>query len=472
MVKNKGNKKDKPVAGNRDAVLKDSEDASVSTPATDFLEDMVMLHRIMWKIEGKKAKKEGDLTEVAERVLKIVQEGKPYELAGLKGVPAPFLKSTGRLLRKDGDDVKELTGKDATSALRKHIFQAFSKDDLEDMSNSPYKETKEMLNRKSDGDKITDPAPKDAILLECSDTSDGKPNDPQGGSKVIFTLASQLVSSFTKDSPSRVKAALAIMNGLYETQNPTVTDAEGKDKPGTPKFARFLVRTVGTGDSYTWKTIPLLEAAEFALTFAFEVFLEKELVLIDEASGSGDSKVATEGTSTEPIQQLDDYDVLFGRGGLTNAHAGNRRFRDIISLHRPDYIRAIKMDKPTVARKIVKAIRMGNPPGRYVNSRRLRGTLCMNCSLTLAHYSLRFIVSSRRAMMACGMTSVIARLQRRHPRVSENVPMQKSGSDRSFVVHCVSERKICRMTKTTNLPARRPRLLDPTASRVLRIFQL
>lgn len=45
---------------------------------------------------------------------------------------------------------------------------------------------------------------------------------------------------------------------------------------------------------------------------------------------------------------------------------GNRRFRDVIALHRPDYIRAIKMDKPGVARKIVKAIRMGNPPGRFL----------------------------------------------------------------------------------------------------------
>jgi hypothetical protein len=46
------------------------------------------------------------------------------------------------------------------------------------------------------------------------------------------------------------------------------------------------------------------------------------------------------------------------------SHVGNRRFRDVITLHRPDYIRAIKMDKPGVARKIVKAIRLGNPPGR------------------------------------------------------------------------------------------------------------
>lgn len=51
---------------------------------------------------------------------------------------------------------------------------------------------------------------------------------------------------------------------------------------------------------------------------------------------------------------------------MTNSHPGNRRFRDIISLHRPDYIRAIKMDKPAVARKIVKAIRHGNPPGRFL----------------------------------------------------------------------------------------------------------
>ena len=51
---------------------------------------------------------------------------------------------------------------------------------------------------------------------------------------------------------------------------------------------------------------------------------------------------------------------------MTNGHPGNRRFRDIIALHRPDYVRATKMDKPNVARKIVRAIRKGNPPGRFL----------------------------------------------------------------------------------------------------------
>jgi hypothetical protein len=51
---------------------------------------------------------------------------------------------------------------------------------------------------------------------------------------------------------------------------------------------------------------------------------------------------------------------------MTNGHPGNRRFRDIIALHRPDYTKATKMDKPNVARRIVRAIRQGNPPGRFL----------------------------------------------------------------------------------------------------------
>ncbi|KAL9190831.1 hypothetical protein ACHAXT_000537 [Thalassiosira profunda] len=59
-------------------------------------------------------------------------------------------------------------------------------------------------------------------------------------------------------------------------------------------------------------------------------------------------------------------DVLFGRGGLTNRHIGNLRYRDIISLHRSDYVRAVKTEKPNVARRIVKAIRTGPNPGRFL----------------------------------------------------------------------------------------------------------
>lgn len=63
---------------------------------------------------------------------------------------------------------------------------------------------------------------------------------------------------------------------------------------------------------------------------------------------------------------ITDQDVLFGRGGLTNRHIGNLRYRDIISIHRQDYVSAQKTEKPNVARRIVKAIRTGKNPGRFL----------------------------------------------------------------------------------------------------------
>jgi len=64
--------------------------------------------------------------------------------------------------------------------------------------------------------------------------------------------------------------------------------------------------------------------------------------------------------------QVSHQDVLFGRGGQTNRHIGNLRYRDIIALHRADYVRASKVEKPNVARRIVKAIRTGKNPGRFL----------------------------------------------------------------------------------------------------------
>ena len=68
-----------------------------------------------------------------------------------------------------------------------------------------------------------------------------------------------------------------------------------------------------------------------------------------------------------------DYDILCGRGGLTNHHWGNKRYCDIVALHRPDYVRATKIQKPSVARVIVRAIRNGDPPGRFLKKDKKTG---------------------------------------------------------------------------------------------------
>ena len=45
---------------------------------------------------------------------------------------------------------------------------------------------------------------------------------------------------------------------------------------------------------------------------------------------------------------------------------GNKRFRDLVVLHRPDYVAASKRHKPDVSRTIVRAIRSGAVPGRFL----------------------------------------------------------------------------------------------------------
>jgi len=66
---------------------------------------------------------------------------------------------------------------------------------------------------------------------------------------------------------------------------------------------------------------------------------------------------------------ITERDILCGRGGATNHHPGNKRFRDLVAVHRPDYVAAPKVSKPVVARRLVRAIRMANPPGRFLKKR-------------------------------------------------------------------------------------------------------
>jgi hypothetical protein len=58
------------------------------------------------------------------------------------------------------------------------------------------------------------------------------------------------------------------------------------------------------------------------------------------------------------------HDVLCGRGGATNNHEGNRRFRSIVVEHQTEYLTARKMEKAVIAQQIVQAVH--NNGGRYL----------------------------------------------------------------------------------------------------------
>lgn len=346
-----------------------------------LLQDMMRLHRILWTLQDKPVpKKKDQAMPIAESLFALIKNGKTYELAGLKDVPKPFMKSSGRFLEKKGDNWEELDDDEAKENLAKAMIVEFGNDDLGDLTQAPYKDLKDFMSRKSetntdkDGAAVIFPQPKDAILLPCdsieSAVSREKMYEQQIGNKTIFNLASQVVTIYTGTSEKRVEAALNIMKGLEEAE----LHEEDKDKTvpsNIPKNSRFLLRSTSEDDgSVTWSILDATNATQFVVIFVFEVFLEKEIspsmagVPDIGASIAHLAPSVAVSPSTEPVSAPTEHDVLLGRGGMTNSHSGNRRFRDVIALHRPDYIRAIKMDKPAVARKIVRAIRTGDPPGR------------------------------------------------------------------------------------------------------------
>ncbi|KAL7575876.1 hypothetical protein ACA910_003190 [Epithemia clementina (nom. ined.)] len=59
-----------------------------------------------------------------------------------------------------------------------------------------------------------------------------------------------------------------------------------------------------------------------------------------------------------------DNDVLLGRGGQTNKHFGNKRYRSIVLDHQGEYLQARKKDKIVIARKIVAIVHQNG--GRFL----------------------------------------------------------------------------------------------------------
>lgn len=67
---------------------------------------------------------------------------------------------------------------------------------------------------------------------------------------------------------------------------------------------------------------------------------------------------------TESITDINENDVLCGRGGETNHFPGNVRYRSLVKCYQPLYIASKRRDKPRIARKIVMTIRLRG--GRFL----------------------------------------------------------------------------------------------------------
>lgn len=300
-------------------------EGSAGHRANLLLQDMMRLHRIIWKLQGKEPPTSpAEAMDIAENLFNLIKNGKEFELAGLKDVPKPFMKSKGRFLERKGKNWTEITDEKAKEALAGAMVEEFKVDDLGDMSQTPFNDFKAILEREPKEDEPLLPQPKDAVLFLCEDSAAGeKMYEQQSGNKSIFSLASQLVSSATKTSEKRVEAALLLLKGLDEAE----LHDEDKEKVSpavASQNSRFMVRLMESDAKINWKLLSGAEAAQFAVVFIFEVFLEKEIHLITyNAMGNAlddiSAGIATlplvdaKKPGTEPIDEPTDYDVLFGR---------------------------------------------------------------------------------------------------------------------------------------------------------------
>lgn len=59
-------------------------------------------------------------------------------------------------------------------------------------------------------------------------------------------------------------------------------------------------------------------------------------------------------------------DCLFGRGGGTNHHPGNKKYRKMVEEKKDKYLSSKRLDKPLVAMEIINEWRSMDPPGRFL----------------------------------------------------------------------------------------------------------
>lgn len=74
-----------------------------------------------------------------------------------------------------------------------------------------------------------------------------------------------------------------------------------------------------------------------------------------------------DGTSQKRIRTPHDHDVLSGRGGGINGHAGNVQFREWVRVRKNDYnLAQSKVAKAQVAKEVIELVQKQDPPGRFL----------------------------------------------------------------------------------------------------------
>lgn len=73
------------------------------------------------------------------------------------------------------------------------------------------------------------------------------------------------------------------------------------------------------------------------------------------------------------IKEPHENDVMYGRGGGTNHHKGNKEYRKMVEDRKLEYVNSKRLDKPLVALEIIRIWRAKLPPGRFLKQNEKTG---------------------------------------------------------------------------------------------------
>lgn len=335
----------------RDVVVGDHAN---TMPANRLLGDFVGLHQQLGHLQ------EETLDDVAHRLIKLLTNG-------MEGVR--FLRGKGHFAKISGIS-STIASDDEVLDFVKEMLKAEMKtaiEELKDPEGEVEETEKNGVHEKAEVD--TNESVDTEENGEVHESRPGQfdikvPVDEHHSGNIRFQ---KIFEKYTVDDKltimaphsSRVKATRLILRRTIDVADETCK-------------ARFMQQQ----ENGSWSVLDDKEVAEYVMCCIFDALLSRlssfppseELKSLIPSLGSAELSQFLDFSmpSTIPVEEPTDFDVLFGRGGMTNSHIGNKRFRDIISLHRPDYVRAIKIEKPNVARRIVAAIRGGDPPGRFM----------------------------------------------------------------------------------------------------------
>jgi len=130
---------------------------------------------------------------------------------------------------------------------------------------------------------------------------------------------------------------------------------------------------------------------------------------------------------------------------MTNNHAGNIRFRQLINVHKLRYLEATKVQKPNVAREVVEIWRAQSPPGRFLtmsndsnantsqtiiwhdvgdNKARMKASQCLRERTPDVIPIVQYVEDSKK--IESSITKIAPKTEKWHNMINEKVPMKTS----------------------------------------------